>query len=255
MIDTHAHIYSQEFDDDRDDVVRRAREAGLQKIVLANVDGSTIDDLLKTWKRYSDICVPTVGLHPTSVTPEYLHELASLEKKFTEYPFCAIGEVGLDLYWDKQYRSEQMDLFARQLSWAAEVDLPVIVHVRDAFTELHEVMSKCKKSNLRGVIHSFSGDADDVRKLKDYGDFLFGINGIVTFKKSALPDLIPTIGLDNLLVETDCPYLAPVPYRGKRNEPSYVVKVAEKIADVLKVDLSEVDRVTTNNAKRLFNLA
>ncbi|MEG1905804.1 MAG: TatD family hydrolase, partial [Bacteroidales bacterium] len=228
MIDTHAHIYSEEFDQDRDDVIKRALEAGVEKIVLANVDRDSFAPLLNTWQKYPDICVPTIGLHPTSVQENFEEELAWLQQHISEYPFRAIGEIGLDLYWDKTYRTQQLAAFETQMGWAAELNLPVIIHVRDAFDDLHRELEKCASWGVKGIIHSFSGDAEDAARILSQGNYLFGINGIATFKKSSLPDVIRTIGLDHLVVETDAPYLAPVPHRGKRNEPAYVTDTARK---------------------------
>lgn len=254
MIDTHAHIYSEEFDSDREEVIKRAREAGLSHVVLANVDMESFPQMMAVWKRDPEFFVPTIGLHPTSVKENYAEELDQMDALLKEHDFKAIGEIGLDLYWDDTYLKEQLIAFERQVRWAAERNLPVIIHVRNAFTELHDALDKLKGLHLRGIIHSFSGDVEDVRKIKQAGDFLFGINGIVTFKKSTLPEVVREIGLEHLVVETDAPYLAPVPFRGKRNEPAYVVKTAEKISDIFETSIENVDQITTSNAERVFNL-
>lgn len=255
MIDTHAHIYAEEFNEDRKDVIQRAHEAGLSHIVLANVDTESLPQVIETWKKEPDFFIPTIGLHPTSVDGDYKLKLAELEKEIAHYPFRAIGEIGLDLYWDKTYLEEQKEAFRIQAKWAAERNLPLIIHVRDAFPELHELLKELAPLHLRGVIHSFSGDAEDVRKIRMTGDFLFGINGIATFKKSTLPDVIREIGADHLVVETDAPYLAPVPFRGKRNEPAYVIHTAAKIAEILETDIRDIDRITSENAKKLFGIS
>lgn len=254
MIDTHAHIYSEEFDADRDEVIKRALERGVDKIILANVDSESLAPLLQTCHDYPNLCIPTIGLHPTSVDANYEKVLAVMRARSGEYPFRAIGEIGLDLYWDTTYREQQLAAFDEQLLWAAELDLPVIIHVRDAFEDLHMALAKRSDLNLRGIIHSFSGNADDVRRIRTYGDFYFGINGIVTFKKSTLPEVIKAIGPTHLVVETDAPYLAPVPHRGKRNEPAYVTDTAQCIADILQTDYATIERVTTENAKKLFKI-
>ncbi|MGL4291965.1 MAG: TatD family hydrolase [Bacteroidales bacterium] len=254
MIDTHAHIYAKEFDPDRDDVVKRAIEAGVEKIILANVDRNSLQSLLDVCQKYPDICVPTIGLHPTEIGADYEKELDYLETQIGLHPYKAIGEIGFDLYWDKTYHKEQVDAFRRQTEWAHKLNLPVIIHVRDAFGLLHPELERCKSLNLHGIIHSFSGNAEDVRKIRSYGDYYFGINGIATFKKSTLPEVIREIGIDHLVVETDAPYLAPVPFRGKRNEPSLVVHTAKKIAEILGMDEKEVERITTENAKKLFGI-
>lgn len=254
MIDTHAHIYAEEFDQDRDDVVKRAVERGIEKIILANVDSESLNPLIETCNKYPDVCIPTIGLHPTSVDANYKQVLADMRARMGECEFKAIGEIGLDLYWDKTYREEQLVAFDEQLLWAAELDFPVIIHVRDAFDDLHMALSKRADLNLRGIIHSFSGDAEDVRRIRTYGDFYFGINGIVTFKKSTLPEVVKAIGAEHLVVETDAPYLAPVPHRGKRNEPAYVADTAQYIADTLEMDYTTLERITTENAKKLFKI-
>lgn len=254
MIDTHAHIYSEEFDQDRDDVIKRALDAGVEKIVLANVDRDSFAPLLNTWQNHPDICIPTIGLHPTSVQENFEEELAWMQQQIAKYPFRAIGEIGLDLYWDKTYRSQQLIAFETQMRWAAELNLPVIIHVRDAFDDLHRELEKCTALGVKGIIHSFSGDAEDAARILKQGDYLFGINGIATFKKSSLPEVIRTIGLDHLVVETDAPYLAPVPHRGKRNEPAYVTDTARKIAEILQTDYETVEQITSSNAKKLFKI-
>ncbi len=254
MIDTHAHIYSEEFDTDRDEVINRARTAGLSHIILANVDRSSYEPMLKTCSDYPDICIPTLGLHPTSIAEDWKTELDFIESKLDEHPFAAIGEIGLDLYWEKKFINEQQTAFKTQLQWAAERDLPVIIHVRDAFPELHSTLSEMKHLNLRGIVHSFSGDLEDVQKIKDAGNFLFGINGIVTFKKSTLPDIVKAIGIDHIVIETDSPYLSPMPHRGKRNEPANVIHIADKLSDIFECDIQEIDRITSRNAEKLFRI-
>ena len=254
MIDTHAHIYAEEFDEDRAEVIKRAKEAGVSHIVLANVDRESFPSMMKTCSEYPDMCIPTIGLHPTSIGENWKEELSFMEEQLHKYDFKAIGEIGLDLYWDKTYLKEQIEALETQLRWASERNLPVIIHVRDAFPELHEVLHRMKGLKLRGIIHSFSGDAQDVGKIKEAGDFLFGINGIVTFKKSTLPEVVKEIGLNHLVVETDAPYLAPAPHRGKRNEPAYVINTADKISDIFECEPEKVDRITTENAKKMFNI-
>lgn len=254
MIDTHAHIYSEEFDLDREDVIKRAKEAHIDHIILANVDVESFPKMIKTCLLYPEICLPSVGLHPTSVDSNFQQQLDILVKKISQYDFKAVGEIGLDLYWDQTFRQEQLEAFEQQLRWASELDLPVIIHVREAFEELHKTINKVKHLNLSGVIHSFSGNTTDVKRIKDAGNFLFGINGIVTFKKSSLDEVVKEIGLSHLVLETDAPYLAPVPLRGKRNEPSYMVKTGEKIAEILGCDYETIDQFTTKNAEKLFKI-
>ncbi len=222
MIDSHAHIYAKEFDEDRDAVIARAQEAGITKIILANADCESLPKLLEVCKHYPEMCVGSIGLHPTDVDANYQQQIDTLKAAFDSYPFVAIGEIGVDLYWDKTYIAEQKDALKQQFEWAVEKDLPVILHIRDAFELFYEIMGECKDLPLRGVIHSFSGNETDVEKIKSLGNFYFGINGIATFKNSKMDEVIRHIGLDHLLIETDAPFLAPVPKRGKRNEPAFV---------------------------------
>ena len=253
MIDTHSHIYSEEFDNDRSDVINRALESGVNKIILANVDLESYQPLINTCNVNPGVCFPTVGLHPTSIKENYKDILSILKDRLNDQKFVAIGEIGLDLYWDKTFIKEQIEAFETQIEWSLELNLPIIVHVRDAFKELHEVLQKYKDRNIRGIIHSFSGDSEDVIKIKEFKDLYFGINGVVTFKNSSLSKIIPEIGLEKIVLETDAPYLSPVPFRGKRNESSYVVKTGEKIAEILGVSYEEVEKVTTKNSEKLFN--
>lgn len=254
MIDTHAHIYSSEFDLDRNEVIQRAIEAGVTHIILANVDSESFPQLIQTWQTYPEICVPTLGLHPTNVQENYRDELAFLESQLDKYPYCAIGEIGLDLYWDKSFLAQQYDAFEIQMGWAAKKDLPVIIHIRDAFEEMHHALKQLAALPKRGIIHSFSGSVADVHKIKEAGNFLFGINGIVTFKKSTLPDVVKEIGLNHLVLETDAPYLAPTPHRGKRNEPALMLNTAQKIAEIFDCDIEYVIKCTSDNAEKMLNL-
>ena len=254
MIDTHAHVYAEEFDADRDEVMSRARQAGVERIVLANVDEASLSPLIQTCLDYPDLCVGTIGLHPTEVRDDWDAALTRLRSREAEYPFRAIGEIGLDLYWDKTYVKEQLRAFDEQLLWAHDRGLPVIIHVRDAFEELHTALAARRSLGLSGIIHSFSGTADDARRIFDYGDFYIGINGIVTFKKSTLPDVVRAIGADRLVVETDAPYLAPVPHRGRRNEPAYVADTLRSTAEALGLEAEHLRSITTQNARKLFGI-
>ena len=254
MIDSHSHIFLEEFDDDRADVVLRAKAAGVERIVLPNVDVATIGRLYETAAAFPDICVMAMGLHPTSVTENYLHDLEIVEHSLDAGRFVAIGEVGMDLYWDKTFAEQQKDALRRQVQWAIDRNMPLILHVRDAFAETVEVLREFPSERLRGVFHSFTGTPDEAAVISSLGDFKLGINGVVTFKKSDWREALPFIGLENLLLETDCPYLTPVPYRGRRNESAYVAYVCQKLAEIFGVSVDEVDRLTTENAKRLFGL-
>lgn len=256
MIDTHSHLFVEEFEEGLDSVIGRAKEAGVCRIYMPNIDDTTLDHLLDVCNQYPDYCFPMLGYHPTSVDGDSMGKVLGMKKLLTEnHPFCAIGEVGLDLYWDKTYLKEQQKVLEEQIHWALEWDLPLIVHCREAFPELFEVMRPYKKEALSGIFHSFTGEREDVLELLDYPNFMIGINGVVTFKKSTLPQVLSDVPLERVVLETDSPYLAPVPFRGKRNETSYIIKVAEKLASVYDVDLEEILSVTTRNALKVFKSA
>ena len=255
MIDTHTHIYMPEFDADRDEVVQRAVAAGVSMLILPNVDEESLTPLQETLARYPHRCRAAMGLHPTSVTTDYLQQLETIRRRFDTYKYCAVGEIGIDLYWDKTYCKEQCEAFAIQIGWAQQMELPIIIHCREAFDETLQTLGRYPHSSIRGVFHSFTGTPEQVLRVRrDVGDFYFGINGIVTFKNAHLEELVKTVGLDRILLETDAPYLAPVPHRGRRNEPAYVPYMAARIADILGVDVETVDAVTTANAHTLFGV-
>ena len=253
MIDTHTHIYLEEFDEDRSGVVQRAREAGVTHLILPNVDMETIGSMHRTKSLFPTFCSMAMGLHPTSVNEDYRKVLSLIRQWFDREKYCAIGEIGMDLYWDKTFVREQKLVFAEQCEWAAEMGLPVIIHCRYAFVPIMEVLRSLKQIPA-GVFHSFTGTADQVKIVRETGDFYFGINGIVTFKKADLDDMVREVGLDRIVLETDAPYLAPVPFRGKRNEPSYLPFMAKKLAEIFDIDMAEIGRRTTINASMLFGL-
>ncbi len=255
MIDSHTHIYMTEFDADRNDIIQRAIANGVSKMILPNVDMESIDALHKTIEQYPSKCFAAMGLHPTSVTEQYTHDLAAIRPLFDTHAYCAVGEIGIDLYWDKTFRNEQCMAFAEQIRWAQELNLPIIIHCREALDTTIEVLRQFPYNSIRGVFHSFTGTPEQVSTIRqEVGDFYFGINGIVTFKNAHLDDLITAIGIDRILLETDAPYLAPTPPRGKRNEPSYTPNMAARIAQILGITIEQVDEATTNNARSLFNI-
>lgn len=254
MIDSHSHIYLEEFDADRADVVARARQAGVRRLVLPNVDLDTVEPMMALHRAYPDYTSVAMGLHPTSVGENYRADLAAIKEIFDRGGFVAVGEVGIDLYWDKTYRDEQIEVFDEQLRWAERSCLPVIIHCRDGLDEILWTFDNYGGTLPGCVFHSFGGTVADVEAIRRRGDFLFGINGIVTFKNSKLGDVLPAIGLDRMLLETDCPYLTPVPYRGRRNESAYIPYIAAKIADVLGTSVDEVSARTDANAARFFNI-
>lgn len=254
MIDTHAHLYAEEFGNDREEMLARAQNAGVGKIILPGIDKGSIGPLKNLLDKHPTLFFGAAGLHPTSVKEDYLEELAAVETELKTRRYIAVGEIGIDLYWDKSYLKEQQHALEVQLRWALDADLPVIVHVRDSFIETLEVFSKFSGKGLRGVFHSFTGSIEDANNIFALGEFYLGINGIVTFKNSGLGEVVSGLPLERLLLETDAPYLTPSPYRGKRNESALLDLVAQKIAEVQNVEKSLVVKKTTENAIKLFRL-
>lgn len=260
LIDTHSHLFVEEFDADRPEVMQRAREAGITHIVMPNIDMASVEPMLQVCAEYPDLCYPTIGLHPTEVKEDYRQVLAQMKAILdasvhgvaSHTSFIAIGEVGLDLYWDKTFKKEQLSALEEQIGWALEYDLPIIIHSREAFPELYALFSHYKDSALRGVFHSFTGTADEAHALLEFPGFMLGINGVATFKKSTLPEALSEIPLSRLVVETDSPYLAPTPYRGKRNESAYVARVVEKLAEVYQCSAEQVAAQVYGTSERLF---
>lgn len=252
FVDTHTHLYVEEFDEDRELALIRAGEAGVARLFMPNIDDTTVNAMLALCRSHEG-CYPMIGFHPTSVDADWKARLAAV-RRWLDSPrtFYGIGEVGLDLYWDKTYKKEQMQAFEIQIEWALEHDLPLVVHCREAYPELFEVLAPYKNTGLRGIFHSFTGTEEEAARLLEYTGFLLGINGVVTFKKSVLPSVLPHVPLGRIVLETDSPYLAPVPYRGKRNESAYLVEVAGKLSEIYSVPLEEIARVTTENACRMF---
>ena len=256
MIDTHSHIFSEEFKEDLSEVIARAKEIGVEKIFMPNIDDTSVEDMLNVCQAYPDYCFPMIGFHPTSVEgPDAIYKVREMKKHLVEgHPYIAVGEVGLDLYWDKTWLKEQQLILDEQIQWALEWNLPLVIHCREAFPELFQVLEPYKHTELTGVFHSFTGTVDEARELMDYSRFMIGINGVVTFKKSTLPEVLKEVPLTKLVLETDSPYLAPVPFRGKRNETSYVKRVAVKLAELYGMEIGEVERQTTENALKVFNI-
>jgi TatD DNase family protein len=253
LIDTHSHIYSEAFDEDIAEAIQRAKDANVGQIFLPNIDSESIEPMFKLVKNYPGYCLPMMGLHPTSVKENYEEELAICEKWLNEEKFIAIGEIGIDLYWDKTFLKEQQFVFEKQLTWAVERELPVVIHARESFSEIFEVLESFKSENLTGVFHSFTGNLEQANKAIDMG-FLLGLNGILTFKNSGLDRVVKEIDTKYLILETDSPYLAPTPKRGKRNESAYVAFIAEKLAEIYNLSLLEITEITSRNAKSLFKI-
>ncbi|MBR5803981.1 MAG: TatD family hydrolase [Bacteroidaceae bacterium] len=254
IVDTHSHLFTEEFSDDLSEVIERARQAGVSRIYMPNIDASTIESLMCVCRAYEGYCFPMLGLHPTSVGEGFQAELDLLKPLLDkpEHPFVAIGEVGLDLYWDKTFRREQEEALRQQIAWALEYDLPLVIHCREAFDELYNVMCDYRHTSLRGIFHSFTGTTEDTCRLLSFEGFMLGINGVLTFKKSTLPGVLTNVPLERLVLETDSPYLAPVPYRGKRNESAYIQYTLAHLASVYGLSVEEVATITTNNAKKVF---
>lgn len=253
LIDSHAHIYAPEFTPDRGEVIRKAQEAGVRQILMPNIDHTSIDSLLQTETDFPGVCLPMMGLHPCSVKKDFQKELYVAEDWLTKRPFTAIGETGIDLYWDKMCLAQQKEVLTIQLAWAKQYKLPVVLHTRDAFEETWELVAAAQDGSLTGVFHCFSGTVEQAKRVIDL-KFYMGIGGVSTFKNGGLDTLLPEISLDALLLETDCPYLAPVPYRGKRNEPAYLPLIAQRVADIKQIPIEEVATSTTRNTRSLFNL-
>lgn len=253
FVDTHTHLFVQEFDEDRTAAVGRALEAGVTKLCLPSIDETSYAPVMAMCRDFPGVCYGMMGLHPTEVNDDYNEVLDRMyEKLGKDNPFIAIGEIGIDLYWDDTRKGEQIDAFCRQLDWAVELGMPVAIHSRSAFETLYDVMESYRSKALTGVFHCFSGTEAEAHKLLSFDGFYLGIGGVVTYKKSNLPDILKTVPLERLLLETDSPYLAPVPYRGKRNESSYVPCVAAFLAALHGISVEEVARVTTENAYNLF---
>jgi TatD DNase family protein len=252
-IDTHTHLYLPEFDTDRDEVVNRAIGNGIAKMLLPNIDIHSVEPMLSAVNRYPGICYPMTGLHPTSVKADYLNQLDKVESLISRCKFVAIGEIGIDLYWDKTFLEEQLTSFRRQIAYAVDLRLPVVIHSRDAFPEVFSVLYEFKGKPINGVFHAFTGSLKDAEKAIELG-FKLGIGGIVTFKNSGLDKVVKETGPDHLILETDSPYLAPVPYRGRRNESSYICIINKKLADILGKSEEEIAAITYENSTRLFNL-
>lgn len=253
LIDTHTHIYLPEFDTDRDESVNRAVSSGVVKMLMPNIDILSVDRMMAAGNRYPGICFPMIGLHPTSVREDYLSQIGKLEELFSLNEFVAIGEIGIDLYWDKTFLKEQIIALRRQIEFALEKELPVVIHSRDSFQEVFAVLDEFKGGKLKGVFHAFSGNITDAEKAVGMG-FRLGIGGIVTFKNSGLDKILREIGPDNLILESDSPYLAPVPFRGKRNESSYICITNKKLSEIFGMSEDEVANITFANSTGLFNL-
>jgi TatD DNase family protein len=253
LIDTHSHIYLDEFKTDLPDLIESADKVGIIKILMPAIDSSTHNKMLETEQKFSTICLSMMGVHPCSVKENYIAELDRAGAYLSQRKFVAIGETGLDFYWDTTFKDQQYDAFQRQIEWALQYDIPVVIHSRNSTSECIDMVSKNQKGKLKGVFHCFSGSLEQAKQITDLG-FYLGIGGVVTFKNAGLDKIVNEIDLKHVVLETDAPYLAPVPFRGKRNEPAYISYVAQKLADIKKTSVEEIASVTAANAQKLFGL-
>lgn len=254
FIDTHAHLYVEQFDEDRDEMVKRAIDNGVSKLFLPNIDIASIPKMEQMVKDYPGVCYSMIGIHPCDVVQDWAKQLQEMKSYYKKGHHIAIGEIGIDLYWDKSLQKEQTEAFRAQIQWAKEEKLPIVIHARDSFDEIFEVVDQENDEHLFGVFHCFTGTEEQARKIIDYGGFKMGIGGVVTFKNSGVDKAIQNIDLSHFILETDAPYLAPAPYRGKRNESAYIPLIAKKLSDIYAVSEEEIGRITTQNALNLFNI-
>lgn len=254
LIDTHCHIYVEDFDSDRDELISSSRDFGVTALLLPNIDRLSVTSLHDLCDRYPDYCFPMMGLHPTSVGSDYVAELRYFESLLPKRQYSGIGEIGIDLYWDKTFLQEQITVFEEQLRWSIDYSLPVSIHTRNAFPEVFEVIHKVGPEKLKGVFHSFSGTVEDAKEILSFDNFKLGINGIVTYKNSDLPEVLKqTATIQDIVIETDAPYLPPVPYRGKRNQPVYLHEIALKIAEIFNLPIELIAEELENNSREIYS--
>lgn len=251
FIDSHAHIYNEQFKEDLDEAVEKAVEAGVSKIYMPNVNIESIDSMLEAEHRHPGVCIPMMGLHPCDVAKGFEKDLYIIEDWFSKRKFAAVGEMGLDYYWDETFKEQQKEAFKIQVDLAKKYKVPVVLHTRNANRDAIDLIAEAKTDDLTGIFHCFSGSVEEAKEMIELG-FLLGIGGVVTFKNGGLDKVLPELPLESMVLETDCPYLAPVPYRGKRNEPAYIPIIAEKLATVMRKDIEEVAEVTSEKAESIF---
>ena len=251
LIDTHCHLYSKEFEQDIIDVMQRSLAAGIEKFYLPAIDSSTLDAMLTLEEQFPGKCFAMAGLHPCSVKENFKEELRVVEDLLQKRMFAAIGEIGLDFYWDRNFDQNQYEAFHKQIEWALHYNLPIVIHSRESITESINVVRQHQNGKLKGIFHCFSGNGESAKEITDLG-FYLGIGGVITYKKSTLPEALKNINLEYIVLETDSPYLPPVPFRGKRNESSYLIYIAQKLAEVKNVSVDEVAAITTANAQKIF---
>ena len=253
ITDTHTHLYSEQFDEDRNEMILRAKNVGVSRFFIPAIDSSTSEAMFQLEKNYPKDVFLMMGLHPTSVGENYKEELEFVKKWIDKRPFFAIGEIGIDLYWDKSFLKQQQEAFKTQIQWAKEKKLPIVIHCRDAFDEIFEVLETEKSDDLRGIFHCFTGTKEQALQAISY-NMKLGIGGVVTFKNGKIDQFLHEIDLKHIVLETDAPYLAPVPYRGKRNESAYITNVIDKLVDIYGLSFKEIAEITTQNSKDVFGI-
>jgi len=252
VTDTHTHLYSKEFDANRQELIQNAIDAGITRMFMPNVDSESIAGMFQVEKQFPNHCFAMMGLHPCSVNATYQQELQVVEYWLTKRKFVAIGEIGIDLYWDKTFFEQQQDAFRTQIQWAKKYNLPYVIHSRNSFDEVMEIVNEFKEDRIKAIFHCFSGNVAQAEQVVELGTFKLGIGGVVTFKNSGLDKVVEAIDLKHLVLETDAPYLAPVPHRGKTNLPEYLILIAKKIAEIKNISLEEVIETTTKNSIEVF---
>jgi TatD DNase family protein len=251
LTDTHIHLYADEFTSDSDLLIREAIDQGVQRFFLPNIDSTSLEAMISLESAYPENCFAMMGLHPCSVKENWREEMTLVEQQLSERTFAGIGEIGIDLYWDKTFIREQEEVFKKQIELANRYRLPIVIHSRESFEEIYTILRDTKKEEPKGIFHCFTGNIDQAKRAIDLG-FYLGIGGVVTFKNSGLDKVVNEIDLKHFVLETDAPYLAPVPFRGKRNLPAYILKIAEKISEIKNITVEEVALITTENSKKIF---
>lgn len=251
IIDTHCHLYAEEFENDIEQVIASAQQESVKQFYLPNIDNSSIESMLQLEAKYPEVCIPMMGLHPCSVNADYQKELQIVENWLQKRRFAAVGEIGLDFYWDRTFEIQQYEVFRRQTALALQYQLPIVIHTRNAMQQCIDVVSEYAGSGLKGIFHCFGGSIQEAEKIIDLG-FYLGIGGVLTYKKSGLPAVLEHISLDHMVLETDSPYLAPVPKRGKRNESAYLKYIITALAEIKHTSPEEIARITTANATFVF---
>jgi TatD DNase family protein len=253
ITDTHTHLYSEQFDEDRSEMIQRAKDAGVTRFFIPAIDSSYTDSMFLLENNFKEDVFLMMGLHPTSVKENYKEELAHVKEWIDKRGFIAIGEIGIDLYWDKTFLPQQQEVFRTQIQWAKEKRLPIVIHCRDAFDEIFEVLESEKSEDLFGIFHCFTGTLEQAQKAISY-NMKLGIGGVATFKNGKIDTFLAEIDIKHIVLETDSPYLAPTPYRGKRNESSYITQVVDKLASIYELTFQEVAEITTQNSKDIFGV-